>query len=419
MLCGSSSNKERPVMTPKSPASTAGNSTPCSESSFDIIGSILRGDLKDDVLVLDKVTWKLPLTTPEDAARLCRSICAVNESFRSPLVSKTTLVAWRLFQASDNMYNGYVTANDLNKIILSALPRMPHVNGPYVDVSDGGNQTFLFWDVLVWWRDLPISDTERQIVHHNVLKRIIVPSDGLWAGVGVSATLRVWSSMCRSSGFLFRSMAESYMQSAFRSVKAQGLPKIDTLKAQLEVVLLLINQAVDRVNKARASCMWRAFMDQDGDDDGIIDSESAISVLNRCKNLPIAESWPIGPPPVSRSSSSSTSLDYQLGKSQDCYSFVQLLDWLMRSSYSSVRPGQQVSLLPGEIGKSNFTSAWTDFWSKLVRPKSPFAPLGRVTKRQPLDSEVIYPVLTNYVKQYLDIEQWRGQFAAELKADMV
>jgi hypothetical protein len=41
-----------------------------------------------------------------------------------------------------------------------------------------------------------------------IANQIIVPSDGLWAGVGLSSQLRVWGTMCKSIGHMYRYQAE-------------------------------------------------------------------------------------------------------------------------------------------------------------------------------------------------------------------
>jgi hypothetical protein len=407
MLCGSMPEKSGCLNSPKSPASTAGNSNCESEESFNLSLSLGRGDLRDEVLVLDKVSWNEQLATPEDVARLSRSILAVNELFLSPAAALAAKIVWRMFQAADKGYNGYITASGLNRVLLTVLPRISHMKGPFVDLSDGGTRTMLYWDVLSWWRELDLSDTERQIVHHNVIKRMVVPSDGLWAGVGLGATVRVWGIICRSCGFLYRFHAENYILMAFRQIQSQGLTKEEMMFAQLEVALILIRDSLFRIGDRKAFKVWRSFLQLDLNDDCSINYQSLCETLTKEK-LAIPPEWSTAP--MSRSSSSSVDDCISEPDDKSQFSLVQVLDSIVRRG--CIQVGRHISVLPGQPIPSNFVSEVSSFFTKLVTaaPQS-LPPLIRAKSNRD-DSAV-----RKYVKQYLDVEQWRGQIAAELKAN--
>ena len=414
MFCASVNDKGGCLTIPKSPASTAGNSTPHREPSFDFSSSLLRGDLKDEVLVLNNVTWLYPLVSPQDIARLSRSICLANEAFTCSDMNASALTAWRIFQAADRGYNGYIASADLHRVMVGAVRRASFSDRPLVPMNEDANTPLLYWDVLSWWRGADVTESERLRIEHHFARRVVVPSDGLWAGVGTSATLRVWNNICRSTGHLFRFQAENYIQATFRTVESQGMLKADILAAELEVVLYLIREALHRVSKPAAVTLWTGFMRQDTDDTGRLDFDKVDRLL-RSMHMSL-ESVSSNPPPTSRSSSNSSyeepeDLDGP-GKPRQ-YTLVYLLDGLVRAG--DIRVGRHMAIPPGRRNPTSFTTSFTEFWSKLIpgAASKPLPPIDRVKARA---ERRLSQVVRTYVEQYLALEQWRGQMSAELKA---
>ena len=282
------------LATPRSPVSTAGNSTPRREESFDFSSSLVRGELKDEVLISSNISWDSPLTSPKEIASLSRAIADSNSILRlapSPIGCR---ISWRLFQAADRTYNGFVTPADLHRVLLSVYPSSLRMHADSIPLDPADATPLLLWDVLVLWRDMDVAAGSRQIIEHNILNNLVVPSDGLWAGVGLSATIRVWKNICRSAGYQFRFCAENYLHAAFRSVQSQGLAKTETLLSELEVVFFLINECLTRIN-ASAAQLWRNFATLDISDLGHLD-QLRFDHLVQPAHLPVAIRQ-LGPPP--------------------------------------------------------------------------------------------------------------------------
>ena len=399
MLCGVAQEKALSVEAPVSPASTAGNSSSHISDSSIISTLHLLADVANDVLLLTASTWHSSVESSEDIARLCRSVSVAQEVFMNIKVSKEAIVAWRIFQGCDHNYNGYVTRSEIRKLLVSFHPGLG-----LRDQTDepANNLPMVFWDVLSWWRQVDLSDSERRTIEHYVLKRLIVPSDGLWAGLGVNALLRVWKTVCRSSGCLFRYEADRYLRSTFLALRS--------VPSELELVLLLIRESVDKLGN-RAGAAWRAFIDFDDDDDGKLSDEQLRTLLKtqRLKCVPVSAL------PISRSTSGSSSLfvdDEDCG--ENLFSFIQVLDGMVETGEINVNFSRlkSVRLLPGQHQVTNsFSDRMSEFWRTLQRKKKqPIIPISRLSQ----DPLLMARALPVYVKTYLDVEQWRGHRCTDL-----
>ena len=409
MLCGVNHEKVACADPPRSPASTAGNSTPpLSASSSHFISGVLE-EVVEDVLIIGTSSWTLSLITAEDIARLCRCICKSHEAFCSEWIHPEVIIAWRLFQAADANYNGYVTSMELHKVLVSMNPRLSlrDQRDLCVPSSSLEHLTMLYWDVLMWWTKLPISDPERRIVESSVVRKLIVASDGLWAGLNLSALLRVWKTMCRSVGYLFRYEAMKYVESAFQAVKNQDMAD-PTFVAELEVILYLIQESVGRLGKT-ASRVWSKFQEIDSDQDGKL-SEIELHSLLSTENLRCV---PTSTLPISRSTSGTSSV---LGSPEDGqekqaeYSFFQILDAMLESCEIVVSSKTDCTV-PGRRSPPSFSSKWSSFWRRIFRSSKP-----RLLTDKKNNPNTIRSALTVYLKLYLDLEQWRGQKVSELGA---
>ena len=355
--------------------------------------------MKDDVLLLDAAPWNHPLITPEDIALLSRSVLAAHEVFNFDAVSAQSLTAWRMFQAADKCYNGFVTTGELQRLIATVSPRLAHPDRGVIDSTDGGNTALVLWDILCWWREADLASHERKAVEHHVLNRLIVPSDGLWAGVSTNAILRIRKSVCRSSGHLFRYQAEHYLQSAFRTIDSQGGT------GKLEIVLYLIRQVMDRLGRS-ALKIWKKFIDLDDDDDGLLD-EDQLSLLLSSVDL---KAVPTSDGPASRTTSCS-SLDSEPAFAlKPKFSLVQILEAIANDV--KIEP----LLLPGQQAAPTVTSKFQDFLKRLIPPPTKLSPPLRRLQKTP---EITSSVLRTYIRAYLDVEQWRGQKWSELKSNQV
>ncbi len=409
---------------PQSPASTAGNSTPPLSASSSLFQSALLDEVVEDVLIIGSSSWTLSLESSEDIARLSRCIWKAHEPFNSLGVSTEAIIAWKLFQAADVNYNGYVTSSDLRKVLVSLNPRLANMDQRLLAPFNDGdlNLTMLFWDALVWWNKMPISDPERRIVEHAIVSKLVVPSDGLWTGLSLSALLRVWKTVCRSAGYLFRYEAMKYLESAFSAVKSQEILENSYL-AQVEVILYLIEESANALGR-NAGKMWSEFCEQDSDFDGAISQEELDALLGklnlRCVPAPTL--------PISRSTSGSSSLLGSQDLEQDGsdekgsqYTLLQMLDAMLESSEIVVSSKTELCLA-GKRGRSassqSFTSKWNNFWRTIFKSSQRSgsrrtAVLLRLERKGPTR---VKSALGSYVKMYLDMEQWRGQKLCELSA---
>jgi len=196
MVCGSMILDKSGCLSapPKSPASTAGYSNPATALTPSVTPSIILDSMRNEATVLSKVTWKYPLTTPRDVARLSRAICHNNFLLVDRTRGTAALVAWRLFQACDKGYNGFVIAEDVNRAIASLTST--EISEVIAFRHDSSNPVML-WDLMIWWRSLKRLGSSRQVIEKSILDDLVVPSDGLWAGIGLNATVRVWKNICR------------------------------------------------------------------------------------------------------------------------------------------------------------------------------------------------------------------------------
>ena len=404
MLCGIGNEKIASVAPPRSPASTAGYSTPLSAQSFASYAEDILHEIAEDVLIIGSTSWTLSLTTSEDIARLCRCVTKAHEPFASPSIHAESLISWRLFQAADRNYNGYVTPVDLYKVLVSMNPRIRVVE----DVA-GDNLTMLYWDTLVWWTNLDLSDADRRIVERNVMEKLVVPSDGLWAGLSLSALLRVWKTVCRSTGYLFRYETKRYLESTFASLKSQSRT------SDLDLVLYLIQETISRLGK-HAGKMWEAFLELDTDDDGRL-SEAELHTLLRKLNLKCV---PIPTLPISRSTSDSSNMDDTPNEENErgCgtqFSLIQMLDAMLESCEIVITLKSDHSAVPGQRTETylqlrkSWTSKWKGLWKKMTKPQRKRPSMARHS------STFNDSILRVYIRTLLNLEQWRGQkLAGEL-----
>ena len=407
MLCGSSSEKVGCFSRPKSPASTAGNSTPREVTRTDFDCSLIWGELKEDVLLLNSSSWKKPLVTPEDIAKLSRAVCLAHDCVLSNGVSMAAAVSWRLFQAADNTYQGYVSLRDLQRILRRIIPRLAEPERSLFSPETGLDTPVVLWDVIAWWRELALTDKERQLLESTLLKHTVVPSDGLWAGLSIGASLRVWKTVCRSAGHLFRFHAQNYLQSTFKAIQTQGLPRGDLLTAEIEVLTFLIGEASGRVFSRFGKGLWTDFCKLDEAGEGLIEFYKAEELLKRLK---VKLASPLRY--VAQFISRNQSLDYisnNFASSED-ESRVSLLQLVHAIAEESL-PGTSanISVLPGAQNPAKNGSKLIDFFSIFFFTQKP-----KPIKLIRADSNKFLKVL---VKQYLDLEQWRGQKAAELCAN--
>ena len=396
MLCGSSSNEKAGCFSagPKSPASTAGQSTPRSSSGIQFASPLIWSELKEEVLLLSATAWKYPLVTPEEIARLSRSISSAQKYFLSPGISVSAVVSWRIFQAADNTYQGYVSERDLQRVVRGVLPQ----SGLESDIDSFSDAPLVFWDVIAWWRELELTEKERQVLENFLIKRVIVPSDGLWAGLSVCASVRVWKSVCRSVGHLFRFQAQSFVESTFKAIQSeQGLLRADLLSAEKEVLMYLIGESMGRIY-SRGRKLWIEFSKQDHDGDGLIKLEAATHILKKL-NVNNRELWHI-PPLISRSAASQ---DESYITTSCRVSLVQLVDALSETLKFSSRISSD-QLVSRRFHITDFLSNFYNFFVSSILSY-------RKSKSASPTSSTSVKVL---LRQYLDLEQWRGQKAAQL-----
>ena len=401
MICGATQQKNSCPEVPASPASTAGNSI--SSASGSSIRSTLHllNDFAEDVLILNGGSWTLPLDSSEDIARLCRCIRLAHEPFLSSGADCDAVLAWRLFQAADHYYNGYVTFSDIDKLLVSFHPSLAQIERLSSE-SDDGHLPMVYWDVLSWWQRRAFSETERHTIEHHVMRRIVVASDGLWAGLNLGALLRIWKTICRSVGYLYRFHAQRYLHSTFLALRS--------LPAELEAVLILTSEAIDRISK-KAGNAWIRFMELDTDDDGKL-SETELSMLLDDQHLKCS---PIATIPISRSTSGSSSMliDPDMDD-KSVFTFIQVMDAMLEiREMSPSFASKTIRLLPGQQPELiSFSDKWNDFWRTLKPQKRKtkyMYPLARCFG----DAERTARTLSVYVKTYLDVEQWRGQKCTE------
>lgn len=411
MLCGVNQEKVASVGPPRSPASTAGNSTPpISTSSSHFVSSVIE-EVAEDVLIIGASSWTMPLVSAEDIARLCRCISKAHEAFAGRDVHPEPMIAWRLFQAADSNYNGYVTSTDLQHVLISLNPRlsMRNLQAPPAPLPSAEHLTLLYWDALMWWTKLDISDADRRILESGAVRKLVVASDGLWAGLNLSALLRVWKTVCRSAGYLFRYEAMRYVESAFLTVRRQEMTD-STLFAELEVVMYLISESVGRVGKTAAR-MWSRFAELDSDGDGKLSQLELQSLLTR-ENL---RCTPTADLPISRSTSGTSSLFDSSDDGEEKfaqYSMIQILDAMLESC-EIVISSKTDCAIPGRRVAPSFSSKWSSFWRRVFRPSRPRPSSRRTGEGNPDD---VRAALTVYLKLYFDLEQWRGQKLTELSA---
>jgi len=392
MLCGSSSSEKAGCFSgPKSPASTAGQSTPHSSFRIEFASSLIWSELKEEVLLLSATPWKYPLVTPEEIARLSRSISSAQEYFLSTGISVPAVVAWRIFQAADNTYQGYVSERDLQGVVRGILPQ----TGLHSELDSLSDAPLVFWDVIAWWRELELTEMERQVLENCLIKRVIVPSDGLWAGLSVCSSVRVWKSVCRSVGHLFRFQAQSLVESTFQAIQAQGLMRADLLSAEKEVLEYLIGESMSRIySKGRK--LWIEFNKQDHDGDGLIKLEAATHILKKL-NVDNRDLWHI-PPLISRSAASQ---DESYITTSCRLSLVQLVEALSETLKLSSRISSH------QLMSQQRRLHIPDFLSNVYY----FFVSSRKSQSAMLTSPTSVKV---FLRQYLDLEQWRGQKAAQL-----
>lgn len=399
MLCGSTNEKAGCFSGPKSPASTAGNSTPRSIKSIDFASSLIWGELKEEVLLLSATPWIYPLVTPEEIAKLSRSICLAHECFLGLGESGSTLAAWRLFQAADNTYQGYVTMRDLEQVVRGILPRLdPDLSG--FSQRDSA-VPLVFWDVIGWWRELDLTDREREVIEVSLIKRTVVPSDGLWTGVSIGSSVRVWKNVCRSAGHLFRFQAQSFLESTFRAIQAQGLTRFDLLKAEKEVLHYLISESMVRIYP-KGVCLWEEFVKLDEKGEGYMGAEGARSILRKMKINNYDQMLSHILPITNRSESLDTSALLMVDSTK--YSLLQLVEALSTKLDFS----KNIKIFPGNQNPPKIGSLISSFFTfpVFLRPRT----------KPIIESSTNFAArhVKILVKQYLDLEQWRGQKSAEL-----
>ena len=353
---------------PKSPASTAGYSTPATSFTPSVTPSIILDSVRNEATVLNKVTWKYPLTTPRDVARLSRAICHNNTRLIDRFRGTAPLVAWRLFQACDKGYNGFVIADDVNRVIASLTST--EISEAISFHHDSSNPVML-WDLMVWWRSLKRLGSSRQVIEKVILNDLVVPSDGLWAGIGLNATVRVWKNVCRCVGYLFRYHAENALSRPFQSVR--------DVHGRADVVLYLIREALSRISE-RAVSIWDHMF-------GAID-------LSMCPLVFSAEY---------------INSKYAL-EADDSSHFVDYLELLSSKEIGLGKISTTISTLPG-------TRDPPKGFKEVVR--SIFRPANWRNRRGKFMNEAISPIqkqeiLRFLIRQYLDIEQWRGQYLSTL-----
>ena len=365
MLCGQMSFEKGCLTSPKSPASTAGNSTFGREPTSDYIRTLFQNGLQDEVLISNTIAWDLPLSNPEETALLSRAIGESSSFFTSVHSPLSCLIAWRLFQAADRGYNGFVTRSDLQRVLLAVFPSCVDM----ISSSDETSSTlWLYWDVLVWWDELDLDPQLSAMLERNVLKKLVVPSDGLWAGVGLSASLRIWKTVCYSVGCQFRYCAQNYLQAVFR-------------EPRLDVIVLLMTESLSKISP-QALSLWKRFIALDTDSIGYLNASQVAQILRK-------PSYDLPPTYLPRS------LDVTNDHSTQ-YSFVHVLD------NASVNP-RNLPLFPTQ--RCPAETSFTLVMKRLFKPDKPISLLNSDQN-----------ALQTYAKQYLDIEQWRGQYLAQCKS---
>lgn len=370
MVCGSMLLDKSGCLSaaPKSPASTAGYSTPAIGMTPSVTPSIISDGIRNEALVLNKVTWKYPLTTSREVARISRAICRNNALLVDRSRGQLPVFVWRMFQACDKGYNGFIMAEDVNLILSSAIP--PDSPKPLVFYHDSSDPVLL-WDLIVWWRSLKQSPVSRQNIERYLVNDLVVPSDGLWAGVGLNATIRVWKNTCRCVGYLFRYHAESSLSRPFHSVRE--------VHGRVDIVQYLIHEALLRISE-RALSLW----------------EDVISTIDPTTNSPMF----VG---------SCLPHKYEF-EGIDSGHFVDYLELLSQRENGLGKLSVNISSFPGSRDPPK---GLKDYFKSLFRP------LRRRARRSSLLSDVASPsakqeILRFLIRQYLDIEQWRGQFSSTL-----
>jgi hypothetical protein len=419
MICGSfMADKAGCLSTPKSPASTAGHTSIDEESSFNLSRSISKGELKNDVLVLRTIAWGHTLDSPEEVARLSRATGRVHALFTASHVPRSALVAWRIFQASDRHYNGYTSLEDMKKVTTSVIPSVSRMDFPLDETetpdSSIDTDTILFWDVLLWWRELRMPRQLKSLVEDNVIHRLVVPSDGLWAGVSINASLRIWQNMVRSAGYLYRFCGENYIASACRSMGQthQGLSRDDSLIARIELVSLFIHECLSRVHFDLPK-VWKVFAQIDQDSRGFLNDDQLEELSDKLRlsgsgdEMHYFSLLSCEDPVLSRSESTD---DFDTGSGQR-FLLVEILSYLIKQH--PVPLSGNISVLPGHRNPSS------GIWDKMKRKLrlGSASDVGKILidrLRSGVAVSTADPnaVFRTLVRQYLDLEQWRGQLLA-------
>ena len=371
MVCGSMILDKSGCLSapPKSPASTAGYSTPAVGLTPSVTPSIISDGTRDEALVLNKVTWKYPLTTSQEVARISRAICHNNALLVDRSRGQLPVFAWRMFQACDRGYNGFIIAEDVNSVLSSA--GSPGAQNSLVFQHDSADPVML-WDLMIWWRSLKHSPGPRQVIERYLLNDIVVPSDGLWAGVGLNATIRVWKNTCRCVGYLFRYHAETSLSRPFHSIRE--------VHGRVDIVQYLIHEALLRISE-RALSLW----------------EDLLASLDLSASTPTF----LG-----------TSLPHKYGFAGiDSIHFVDFLELLLQRENGLGKLSVNISSFPGSRDPPK---GFKDYFKALFRPLR-----RRSVRRSALLSEASslsakQEILRFLIRQYLDIEQWRGQFSSTL-----
>ena len=372
MVCGSTILDKPGCLSapPKSPASTAGNSTPATGLTPSATPSIIADGIRNEALVLSKVTWKFPLSTPRDVARLSRAICRNNALLIDRCHASAPVVAWRLFQAADRSYNGFVMSEDVNRILTAVLPTDSLQNMLF---HQDNTAPRLLWDVMIWWRSMKHHPQQKLLIERYVFTDLVVPSDGLWAGIGLNATIRVWKNVCRCVGHLFRYHAENALSRLFQSIR--------DVNGRVDIVLYLIRQSLSRISEKSVS-LW---------DDMFSSLDLSRSPL-LFPTIPNHEHDPGDP-----------------------VHFVDHLDLLEKESGGLGRISNNVLRLPGTRDSPTTFGGYLKHMlqntfrrSHWTRRSKKFMTNQNISLVQKLD------ILRFLIKQFLDIEQWRGQYASAL-----
>jgi hypothetical protein len=297
--------------------------------------------------------------------------------------------------------------NDLNRIISGAFPDT-HRPISFESTDD----PLMFWDILVWWRELSLRPVEKEKLLRYIITDLVVPSDGLWAGIGLNSLVRVWKNICRSVGYLFRFNAENYLGLTFRSIEDYHVSSHETREAQIDVVLFLIKEALLRIN-GRAYKAWQDFMYLDKTD--LIGSVSTnilkASLFDSYGITEIVDSE-VGSKIYSRSMSMD---DDGESSSESRTLFVEILDMMADTHFKTT---QNIGVFPGN---RNPKKTLFDYMRNMFEPADR-TKLTRPSELKFLRSPVVKSqscqLIKILIKHYLDIEQWRGQFfAAVIESD--